>query len=212
MSDTNAEPNVTDQITDGAVPTQANSETKAPVVEPVTPLPTAPATPRAPASALPSVLLPQAAKDATPAQDPKKPGKTKGLGATVPARTRVRRVRLRLTRLDPLSMLRTSFLFAMSIAIAMFIVVCVVWGVIYVSGALESIQKVLDSIVGNAEGEGSINLTQYLQTWRVLGFSALLSVLNVVLLTLIGTVSAYIYNLAASIYGGIEMTLAEDSH
>jgi hypothetical protein len=145
----------------------------------------------------------------------KKSGKSNTLGALTPptpTRTRVRRVRLRLTRLDPLSVLRTSFLFAMAIAIAIFVVICVVWGVIYVSGALESIQKVLDSVVGNAEGDGSINLTQYLQTWRVLGFSALVSVLNVVLLTLIGTVCAYIYNLAASIYGGIEMTLAEDSH
>jgi hypothetical protein len=203
-------------VTPGAA--AAAVKAKVPAADPVTPLTTTasiPATPAAPATSSSSATS-ATTKGAATKDKPKKPDKTKGPGAATasaaPARVRVRRVRLRLTRLDPLSVLRTSFLFAMAIAIAFFVVICIVWGIIYVSGALESIQKVLDSVVGNAEGEGSINLTQYLQTWRVLGFSALVSVLNVVLLTMIGTVCAYIYNLSASIYGGIEMTLAEDSH
>jgi hypothetical protein len=126
--------------------------------------------------------------------------------------TRVKRARLRVTRIDPLSMLRTSFLFAMSASIVIFIVIVIIWAVLSVSGALESIQKILDSVVGSGSGSGSMQLSKYLETWRVLGFSALISVINVVLLTLIGTVVAYIYNLAASIYGGIEITLAEDTH
>ncbi|MDR1355482.1 MAG: DUF3566 domain-containing protein [Propionibacteriaceae bacterium] len=124
---------------------------------------------------------------------------------------KVKRARLRVTRLDPLSVLRTSFLFAMAAAIILFTVVVVVWTVLSVSGALESIQKILDSVVGSGSG-GAMQLSRYLETWRVLGFTALISVINVVLLTLLGTVTAYLYNLAASIYGGIEITLAEDPH
>jgi hypothetical protein len=124
--------------------------------------------------------------------------------------TKVKRARLRVTRLDPLSVLRTSFLFAMAAAIILFTVVAVVWAVLSVSGALTSIQKILDSVVGS--GGGAMQLSRYLETWRVLGFTALISIINVVLLTLLGTVTAYLYNLAASIYGGIEITLAEDPH
>ncbi|MDR0435211.1 MAG: DUF3566 domain-containing protein [Propionibacteriaceae bacterium] len=128
------------------------------------------------------------------------------------AATKVKRARLRVTRLDPLSVLRTSFLFAMATAIILFTVVAVVWAVLSVSGALESIQKILDSVVGSGDGVGATQLSRYLETWRVLGFTALISIINVVLLTLLGTVTAYLYNLAASIYGGIEVTLAEDTH
>ena len=47
---------------------------------------------------------------------------------------------------------------------------------------------------------------------RVLSFTMLVSVLNVILLTAIATLGAFLYNLAASLLGGLEVTLAEDDH
>ena len=45
---------------------------------------------------------------------------------------------------------------------------------------------------------------------RVLGFTMLVSVIDVVLITAIATLGAFLYNMAASLLGGIEVTLAED--
>ena len=45
---------------------------------------------------------------------------------------------------------------------------------------------------------------------RILGFTLLVSVLNVVLLTAIATLAAFLYNLSAALLGGIELTLTED--
>ena len=50
----------------------------------------------------------------------------------------------------------------------------------------------------------------YLGTSRVLGFTMLVAVIDVVLLTAIATLGAFLYNMAAALLGGIEVTLAED--
>jgi hypothetical protein len=45
---------------------------------------------------------------------------------------------------------------------------------------------------------------------RVLGFTLLVSIIDVILLTAIATLAAFLYNMAAALLGGIEVTLAED--
>ena len=47
-------------------------------------------------------------------------------------------------------------------------------------------------------------------TGRVLGLTALIGAINAVLFTAISTLFSFLYNLAAQIMGGLEVTLAED--
>ena len=56
------------------------------------------------------------------------------------------------------------------------------------------------------------DIENYLGTSRVLGFTMLVAVIDVVLLTAIATLGAFLYNMAAALLGGIEVTLAEDEH
>jgi hypothetical protein len=60
--------------------------------------------------------------------------------------------------------------------------------------------------------DDSFAIEDYIGMDRVLYFTMLVSVLNVVLLTAIATLGAFLYNLAASLLGGLEVTLAEDDH
>ncbi|MGB4892122.1 MAG: DUF3566 domain-containing protein, partial [Propionicimonas sp.] len=53
-------------------------------------------------------------------------------------------------------------------------------------------------------------IEDYLSANKVLGVTALVAVINVVLLTALGTLFAFLYNLSATILGGLELTLAED--
>jgi hypothetical protein len=62
-----------------------------------------------------------------------------------------------------------------------------------------------------AAGE-EIRVEDYVGMDRVLSFTMLVAVLDVVLLTAIATLGAFLYNLAASLLGGLEVTLAEDEH
>ena len=47
-------------------------------------------------------------------------------------------------------------------------------------------------------------------TGRVLGLTALIGAINAVLFTAISTLFSFLYNLAAQVMGGLEVTLAED--
>ena len=46
----------------------------------------------------------------------------------------------------------------------------------------------------------------------MIGFTMLVAVIDVVLLTAIATLGAFLYNMAARLLGGVEVTLAEDEH
>jgi hypothetical protein len=54
------------------------------------------------------------------------------------------------------------------------------------------------------------DITQYVGMSRVMGITMLISAIDVVLITALATLGAFIYNMAASLLGGIEVTLAED--
>lgn len=123
---------------------------------------------------------------------------------------RTRKARLRLSRLDPWSVMKTMLLFSVAGGIIFFIATWVVWGVINASGVFDSINKAVTDLVASPGSETAFRLEDYVNTWRVLGFAALISVINVVLLTALATLFAFLYNLAATVMGGLEVTLAED--
>jgi len=58
--------------------------------------------------------------------------------------------------------------------------------------------------------EQSFNLYDYIGLRRVLGVASLIAVVDVVLITALATLGSFLYNLSASLLGGIEVTLAED--
>ena len=53
-------------------------------------------------------------------------------------------------------------------------------------------------------------IQKYLGTSRVLGFTMIVAVFDIILITAIATLGAFLYNLAATLLGGVEVTFAED--
>ena len=84
------------------------------------------------------------------------------------------------------------------------------WGVLGAAGLWDSINTIVRDSIGDTSGT-PFEIQKYLGTSRVLGFTLLVSVLDVVLLTAIATLGAFLYNMAAALLGGIEVTLAEDN-
>ena len=123
--------------------------------------------------------------------------------------TRTRRARLRISRVDPWSVMKTSFLFSIAFGIIMMVVAWVLWTVLAGSGALESVNHFVTTLIGDQEGQ-AFDITQWINGSRVLGLSALLAAVDVVILTAVATLFAFLYNLAATVIGGLEVTLAED--
>ncbi|MDO7868264.1 DUF3566 domain-containing protein [Nocardioides jiangxiensis] len=121
---------------------------------------------------------------------------------------RPRRARLRLTRIDPWSVMKTSFLLAVAFGIVTVVAVAVVWTVLGIAGVWDSINSTVGGVMGGS-GDG-FDVNNYLGTTRVLGFTMLVSVVDTVLITAVATLTAFLYNMAAALLGGIEVTLAED--
>ena len=136
-----------------------------------------------------------------------KPKATKAAGQSKP----VRRARLRLTRIDPWSVMKTAFLLAVAFGIVTVVSVLMVWSVLGAAGVWDSINQTIKESIGGPE-TANFDIENYVGTSRVLGFTMLVAAVDVVLLTAMATLGAFLYNMAAALLGGIEVTLAEDSH
>lgn len=133
-------------------------------------------------------------------------------GAGAAARSRgPRRARLRLTRVDPWSVMKTAFLLSIAFGVVTVVSVFMVWSVLGAADVWESINRTVQDVLGG-EQAGTFDIEDYIGTSRVLGFTMLVAAVDVVLLTAIATLAAFLYNMAAALLGGIEVTLAEDPH
>jgi Transmembrane domain of unknown function (DUF3566) len=129
---------------------------------------------------------------------------------SAPARA-PRRARLRLSRIDPWSVMKVSFLLSIAFGIVTVVSVFMVWSVLGAAGVWTSINNTVSDTVSSGNNvTSSFNIEDYLGLSRVLGFTMLVSVIDVILITAIATLGAFLYNMAASLLGGIEVTLAED--
>jgi hypothetical protein len=120
-----------------------------------------------------------------------------------------RRARLRLTRIDPWSVMKTAFLLSIAFGLVTVVSVFMVWSVLGAAGVWDSINQTVQNILGG-DGAGNFDVQNYVGVSRVMGFTLLVAVIDVVLITAIATLGAFLYNMAAALLGGVEVTLTED--
>ncbi|AXB46237.1 DUF3566 domain-containing protein [Amycolatopsis albispora] len=118
-----------------------------------------------------------------------------------------RRASLQIKRFDPWSVLKLSLV----LGVAMFFVWLVAVGVLYTvldgMGVWEKLNGTYTSLV---QGEGTTTAAEPLiSAGRVFGIAAIIGAINIVLLSALATVSAFIYNVSADLAGGLEVTLSE---
>ncbi len=120
-----------------------------------------------------------------------------------------RRARLRLTRIDPWTVMKTSFLLAIAFGVVTVVAVAMVWSVLDAAGVWDSINTTIQESVGGPD-TADLDVENYIGTSRVLGFTMVVAAVDVVLITAIATLTAFLYNMSAALLGGVEVTLSED--
>ena len=158
------------------------------------------------AKATPWAATPTAGKPGKTAKD--KSHKPEGTLSKVGEARRTRKARLRISRVDPWSVMKTTFLFSIAFGIMLVVIVAVLWAIVAGSGALQSINSTMTQLLGDSGSQ--FNVEDYINAGRVIGFAAVLAALDVVIITAVSTLLAFLYNLAAAVIGGLEVTLAED--
>lgn len=122
---------------------------------------------------------------------------------------RTRKARLRVAKADPWSVMKVSFLLSIALGICTVVASAVLWMVMDAMGVFETVGGTISEATGSNEGNG-FDLQSFLSLPRVLIFTSVIAVIDVVLATALATLGAFIYNLSAGFVGGVELTLAED--
>jgi hypothetical protein len=138
-------------------------------------------------------------------------GSGSGATATQPRPTgsvRQRRVKLTVSRVDPWSAMKMSFLISVAIGIAGVVMVAVLWMILSGMGVFTQINSVVAQVIN--DNENPFNIMDFLGFRRVLSLSIVIGVIDVILLTALSTLGAFLYNICSSLVGGIQLTLTDD--
>ena len=130
------------------------------------------------------------------------------VGATRPAPRGPRKVRLTLAKLDPWSVMKLGFLISVAIGIAFVVLVAVLWMILSTMNVFTDIEGVLQSLQTTTSDPFSIK--DYVGFGRVVSLSIVIGVIDVILMTAIATVMAFLYNICSALVGGVQLTLTDD--
>jgi len=119
-----------------------------------------------------------------------------------------RRVRLAVARVDPWSVMKMSFLLSVALGIAGVILTGVLWMILSTMNVFSDVEGVLQSLQTTTSDPFSIK--DYVGFGRVVSLSIVIGVIDVILMTAIATVMAFLYNICSALVGGVQLTLTDD--
>ena len=119
-----------------------------------------------------------------------------------------RQAHLTVARVEPWSVMKFSFVVSLVAFVILFVAVSVLYGALAGLGVFDSLQRVVSDVT-SSQGSAGVNAKAWFSASRVLGYTALLGSLNIVLITAMSTIGAVVYNLTSRLVGGVEVTLKE---
>ncbi|WP_245899820.1 DUF3566 domain-containing protein [Geodermatophilus normandii] len=128
-------------------------------------------------------------------------GKGKGRGVRGP-----RRARLQLRHIDTWSALKISLVLSIALFFVWMVAIGILYGVLSGLGVFDTLNDLFGQLGTASDGEGGSNV---ITPGIVFGGAAVIGAINIVLMTALATVAAFVYNLCADLVGGLEVTLAE---
>ena len=118
-----------------------------------------------------------------------------------------RRVRLAVAKIDPWSVMKLSFLLSVAVGIMLVVATAVVWYALDSLGVFVSVNGVITTLSGS---EDFFPLLEYTAFDRAISLATMIGVVDIVLLTALSTIGAFLYNIVAALVGGVHLTLTDD--
>lgn len=170
---------------------------------------TAPPSVRAGVVRTPTTVSPQGlAGPARPAPPPR-PVTARPTATVSAVLGRGRRSRLVVRTIDPWTVLTTTLIYSLCLAVVGVIAVAILWSVLSGLGTFNSIAKAIDNVSFTGAGTGKASAKRFFGAMPIVGGAAVLFAVNALLFTALATLGAFLYNLCSSFTGGVEVTLSE---
>ncbi|MEO8220299.1 MAG: DUF3566 domain-containing protein [Specibacter sp.] len=148
--------------------------------------------------------------NAAPKRPAPKPAPKTAPALVKPApKAKARRARLLVSKVEPWSVLKMAFLLSVALGIVTVVASIVLWTVLDTIGLFDTVNSFINDIQGK-EGGTPIDLLTIVSLGQVASFSTIVAVVNVLLLTTLSVLSAFLYNISATLVGGIGVTLTDD--
>jgi hypothetical protein len=111
----------------------------------------------------------------------------------------VKQVRLKLVYIDFWSAVKLSFLVWVALGVVLIVGTFLIWMVLAQTGIFDR----LSALFGEVSGDESFSITSSFGLPQVLGFALVIAILNIIVGTALGAISAVLYNLSVRISGGL---------
>jgi hypothetical protein len=86
----------------------------------------------------------------------------------------------------------------------------VLWSVLSGMQVFSTVNELIVMLNTGEEGGSSFDLMDYLGFGRVVSLSVVIGVINVILLTALATLTAFLYNVCTALVGGAQLTLSDE--
>ena len=115
------------------------------------------------------------------------------------------RASMQIRRIDPWSTLKVSLLLSVALFFVWMIAVAFLYLVLGGMGVWSKLNSNVGDLLNNTSGSAG----ELVSSGTIFGGAVLIGLVNIVLLTAMATIAAFVYNLATDLIGGIEVTLAD---
>ena len=104
--------------------------------------------------------------------------------------------------------MKMSFLLAVAAGIAGVVVTMVIWLVLSGMNVFSDLDRIIKELLSSSTS--SFEIMNYIGFGRVVSLAVVFGVINIILLTAISTLAAFLYNICAALVGGLQLTLTDD--
>jgi nitrogen fixation-related uncharacterized protein len=104
--------------------------------------------------------------------------------------------------------MKMSFLLSVAAFIGLVVITGVLWTILNGMGVFGDIDRMVHEVQPTTSEP--FQIMDYIGLGRVTSLSIVVGIINVILLTALSTLAAYLYNISSALVGGVQLTLTDD--
>lgn len=118
----------------------------------------------------------------------------------------IRRVKMTIQKIEPLSILKIGFLLSVAMGIMIVIAMLLLWLVLDAMHVFAQVSDLFETL----NSEQLLQLAAYLGFGRWMSFAVIIAIIDIVMMTALFAVGALVYNFIAALVGGLHITVTDE--